>query len=125
MTSLWINKNQTAAPKFSPVSSFYAVDYDVPGPVAARMLAAQKIADLVQQQVLYLSHTMTGTTEATRIMEVLWHAIEEIVRPFAGASAETTQPPKASEAPTSAPSPDSSDKQASSSSMKRKVIQSS
>lgn len=125
MTNLWINTNERNAPKFSPVASFYSVGYDVSGPVAARMLAAQKISDLVGQQLHYLSTTRTSPAEAENIMEVLWHAIEEIARPLGGASVGTTPQPKASEAPTSAPLPDSSAKQASRSSMKRRATQSS
>lgn len=125
MTNLWINTNERNAPKFSPVASFYSVGYDVSGPVAARMLAAQKIADIVGQQLHYLSTTRTSPAEAENIMEVLWHAIEEIVRPFGGASAETTQQQKDTAAPTSAPLPDSSTEKVSRSSMKRKATQSS
>lgn len=125
MSNLFINTNERMAPKFSPVTSFYAVGYDVQGPVAARMLAAQKIVDMVGQQLFYLSTTRTSPAEAENIMEVLWHAIEETVRPFVGASVGTTPPPKDTEAPTSAQSPDSSTQQESRSSMKRKASQSS
>jgi hypothetical protein len=125
MTNLWINMNDPRTPSFQPHSAYYSKGYDVAGPTAARMLAAQKIATLVGEQVGYLARTATSFAEAENIMEVLWHAIEETVRPFAGASVGTTPQQKDSEVPTSAQSPDSSEPQESRSSMKRKATQSS
>jgi dTDP-4-dehydrorhamnose reductase len=121
---IYIDTNDSKRPAFAKRPAFFSVEYQVSPELRDRMLALQTIAIRTEQALLKLAEYRLPHAQAEKIMEVLWLEFAETVRPFAGASAETKPSEKDTAAPTSVPSDDSSETQASRSSTKRKATQS-
>jgi hypothetical protein len=124
MSRLIISTNDKV-PRVSERTTFYFVDYEIPGPLVARMLAMQNLVDFYNVTLRGLSERRLAQDTAQTMVEELWHEIEETLRRFDGASVEPRLSEKATAAPTSAPLADNSKPKESRSSMKRKATQSS
>jgi hypothetical protein len=124
MSKIYIDTNDSKHPRFTGGVTFFSIEYPATPELRDRMLILQRAAMMTEAAVHKLAEYHLPHEQATKIMEVLWHEVEGIVRPYVGASAETKQSARDTEAPTSAPSDDSSAKQESRSSMKRKAFQS-
>lgn len=122
--SMYVNTNDNKRPRIEPGAAFFCIDYPVAGPVVARALALQNIVDRFTAVLGILSGHRIPTEQAGAAVEEVWLETVETVRRFDGASAGKTPSVKGTEAPTSAPSDDPSTPQASSSSTKRRAIQS-
>jgi hypothetical protein len=118
MKRLIVNTNNPRQPRFDLDAAFFFVDYKIPQPLIARMLAVQKVVDIHDRAVQALGQGRVLDSTAQVLVEEAWQEIEEVLRPLVGASAEQTQKTKDTEAATSAPSVASSEKPASSSATK-------
>ena len=123
-TSIHIDTNDSKRPAFAAQPAFFCVEYPTDMLTRQRMLGLQEVVHRINNATARLAEYRVPNTDAQETMEVLWQEVERIVLRFAGESAETKQSAKGTEAPTSAPSGDSSVPQESRSSTKRKATQS-
>jgi len=119
--SIFIDTNDNKRTAFAPGPQFFSIEYAVPPGIRDRMLAVQGIVRATQSVLAKLAEYHLPNDQAFKLMEVLWHEVEETVLPFAGESVATKQSGKDTEAPTSVPLDDSYVREASRSSMKRKA----
>jgi hypothetical protein len=121
METLYVDLDQPRLPRFVERSTFYFVDYEVPGRTKMRALAIQQIADMAARLARGLAENTVTDDAAGAVVEATWHGIAAIVAQLGGALPSVTD----TEAPTKETSESSSPKQESRSSTKRKAIQSS
>lgn len=125
MPKLIISTNDPREPRVTEKTTFYFTDYEMPGPLVARMLTFQQLVDYFNLTIRNLSERRMAPANAVGMVEELWRGIEETLSRFDGGTADKKPSEPASAAPTSTPSPNNSSKKESSSSTKRKGTRSS